>query len=177
MQNLTITLLLTICPCSLPEKHHGSYQVPSENSCIKVPTIATNQVSQMQKSPQTADFRANKKPPADKISFINRWCLIWRRRRDSNPRTALTAYALSRGTSYSHLSTSPYKVFCHPAAIYHRMGPLSVIQLCVSIFSRDERKWPRGWDSNPRGLAPKRFSRPPRYDRFDTSRLITQALL
>ena len=31
--------------------------------------------------------------------------------------------------------------------------------------------WRRGWDSNPRGLTPKRFSRPPRYDRFDTSPL------
>ena len=29
--------------------------------------------------------------------------------------------------------------------------------------------WRRGRDSNPCGLAPKRFSRPPRYDRFDTS--------
>ena len=29
--------------------------------------------------------------------------------------------------------------------------------------------WRRRWDSNPRGLAPKRFSRPPRYDHFDTS--------
>ena len=27
----------------------------------------------------------------------------------------------------------------------------------------------RGWDSNPRVLADKRFSRPPRYDHFDTS--------
>ena len=26
----------------------------------------------------------------------------------------------------------------------------------------------RGWDSNPRALADKRFSRPPRYDHFDT---------
>ena len=26
-----------------------------------------------------------------------------------------------------------------------------------------------GWDSNPRALADKRFSRPPRYDHFDTS--------
>ena len=26
----------------------------------------------------------------------------------------------------------------------------------------------RGWDSNPRALSDKRFSRPPRYDRFDT---------
>ena len=29
--------------------------------------------------------------------------------------------------------------------------------------------WRRGRDSNPCGLSPKRFSRPPRYDRFDTS--------
>ena len=28
--------------------------------------------------------------------------------------------------------------------------------------------WRRRRDSNPRGLTPKRFSRPPRYDRFDT---------
>ena len=27
--------------------------------------------------------------------------------------------------------------------------------------------WRRKRDSNPRGVAPKRFSRPPRYDRFD----------
>ena len=27
----------------------------------------------------------------------------------------------------------------------------------------------RGWDSNPRALSDKRFSRPPRYDHFDTS--------
>ena len=27
----------------------------------------------------------------------------------------------------------------------------------------------REWDSNPRALSDKRFSRPPRYDRFDTS--------
>ena len=27
--------------------------------------------------------------------------------------------------------------------------------------------WRKVWDSNPRGREPKRFSRPPRYDRFD----------
>ena len=27
--------------------------------------------------------------------------------------------------------------------------------------------WRRVWDSNPRDIAVKRFSRPPRYDRFD----------
>ena len=30
-------------------------------------------------------------------------------------------------------------------------------------------KWRRGRDSNPCGVSPKRFSRPPRYDHFDTS--------
>ena len=29
--------------------------------------------------------------------------------------------------------------------------------------------WRRGRDSKPCGVAPKRFSRPRRYDRFDTS--------
>ena len=29
--------------------------------------------------------------------------------------------------------------------------------------------WRSRWDSNPRALADKRFSRPPRYDHFDTA--------
>ena len=29
--------------------------------------------------------------------------------------------------------------------------------------------WRSRWDSNPRGREAKRFSRPPRYDRFDTA--------
>ena len=29
--------------------------------------------------------------------------------------------------------------------------------------------WRRAWDSNPRGVAAQRFSRPPRYDHFDTA--------
>ena len=35
----------------------------------------------------------------------------------------------------------------------------------------------RGWDSNPRALADKRFSRPPRYDHFDTSPCMIKQLL
>ena len=38
--------------------------------------------------------------------------------------------------------------------------------LFFKSFSLNKR---RGWDSNPRALADKRFSRPPRYDHFDTS--------
>ena len=36
-----------------------------------------------------------------------------------------------------------------------------------SSFLRMRRFWRREWDSNPRDVAVKRFSRPPRYDRFD----------
>ena len=45
-----------------------------------------------------------------------------------------------------------------------------------TLFLRTQKKrkalclpfaWRRKRDSNPRGLSPKRFSRPPRYDRFD----------
>ena len=43
---------------------------------LKTPAIATRQTPQMQESPVLLDFRANKKPPVDKISFINRWYLI-----------------------------------------------------------------------------------------------------
>ena len=37
--------------------------------------------------------------------------------------------------------------------------------------------WRRKRDSNPRGLAPKRFSRPPRYDRFDIPAYVSILLL
>ena len=38
-----------------------------------------------------------------------------------------------------------------------------------SVFSSHFcENWRRVWDSNPRGREPKRFSRPPRYDRFDS---------
>ena len=40
------------------------------------------------------------------------------------------------------------------------------------MFKRDSL-WRRKRDSNPRGLSPKRFSRPPRYDRFDIPPFIT----
>ena len=48
--------------------------------------------------------------------------LKWRRRRDLNPRTVLPVYTLSRRTSWA-----------------------TWVLLRIKI-------WPRGWDSNPRGL-------------------------
>ena len=35
------------------------------------------------------------------------------------------------------------------------------------LIMRD--KWRSGWDSNPRGIAPKLISSQPRYDHFDTT--------
>ena len=53
--------------------------------------------------------------------------------------------------------------------IFH-IEAMSCIDHCVSIFNLVSLTYERrGWDSNPRALADKRFSRPPRYDHFDTS--------
>ena len=68
----------------------------------------------------------------------------WRRRRDLNPRDTFAPYSLSRG------APSPLGYFSKGCCLYKKM-------------------WRRGWDSNPRALSDKRFSRPPRYDHFDTS--------
>ena len=97
-----------------------------------------------------------------------------------NPRAALTTYSLSRGAPSASLGTSPN---C-PTYIFLRLFLLNSQSMCnynslflilSSTFSKtfqvfspllDKR---REWDSNPRALADKRFSRPPRYDHFDIS--------
>ena len=53
-----------------------------------------------------------------------------------------------------------------------RLRPPRVRILCIAKKfppGGENSFWRRVWDSNPRGREPKRFSRPPRYDRFDTS--------
>ena len=53
-----------------------------------------------------------------------------------------------------------------PAAIHHR--PVRILSYAKQkSTTRVLFVWRRQRDSNPRGVAPKRFSRPPRYDRFD----------
>ena len=71
----------------------------------------------------------------------------------------LTTYSLSRGapsTSWVLLQKS-WKT------------------ILPSVLSPEAQR--RGWDSNPRALADKRFSRPPRYDHFDTSPLVSSCCL
>ena len=79
-----------------------------------------------------------------------------RRRRDLNPRAAINDLHPFQGCPFSLLGTSAK----------YRCLNISYIIFNWQAFLPVQR---RGWDSNPRALADKRFSRPPRYDHFDTS--------
>ena len=105
-----------------------------------------------------------------------------------NPRAALTTYSLSRGAPSASLGISPNKncsivlyitrcyayhflniSFLHTQNCYqqlflHTMAYKKTTRINLVVFIKR-----RGWDSNPRALSDKRFSRPPRYDHFDTS--------
>ena len=86
-----------------------------------------------------------------------------RRRRDLNPRAAINDLLPFQGSPFGQLG---YFSLCRGSS------KKSVDSICVSsayILCQIKIKKRRGWDSNPRALADKRFSRPPRYDHFDTS--------
>ncbi len=87
--------------------------------------------------------------------FLFQFFRTERRRRDLNPRAAVNDLHPFQGCPFGQLG-----YFSELFIIIH-LPPIYQIQLCI-----DER---RGWDSNPCALADKRFSRPPRYDHFDTS--------
>ena len=73
------------------------------------------------------------------------------------------------------MGTSPFQAVCRQCGCTRRSKVLCVtagrtetgdgssVSLPLALL------WRRGWDSNPRALSDKRFSRPPRYDHFDTS--------
>ena len=98
-----------------------------------------------------------------------------RRRRDLNPRAAVNDLLPFQGSPFGQLgyfSKLPYLFYLVLAKT--TIGIISYLfsfvkrffDLFFKSFSLNKR---RGWDSNPRALADKRFSRPPRYDHFDTS--------
>ena len=86
-----------------------------------------------------------------------------------NPRAAINDLHPFQGCPFSHLGyfskcLNQYLLFIlYTDDLLHRYCK-SLFTLTASVFSQR-----RGWDSNPRALADKRFSRPPRYDHFDTS--------
>ena len=71
-----------------------------------------------------------------------------------NPRAAVNDLLPFQGSPFGQLG------------YFSTVARIAFILYYHMIFSCNER---RGWDSNPRALADKRFSRPPRYDHFDTS--------
>ena len=84
---------------------------------------------------------------------------VERRRRDLNPRAAINDLHPFQGCPFSLLGTSPrLNLICGGCRFLYFVW-----------FRNPFVRKRRGWDSNPRALADKRFSRPPRYDHFDTS--------
>ena len=81
-----------------------------------------------------------------------------RRRRDLNPRAAINDLHPFQGCPFNLLGTSPIKLIHRTILSCHLEKRLA--ERCLQR---------REWDSNPRALSDKRFSRPPRYDHFDTS--------
>ncbi len=73
-----------------------------------------------------------------------------------NPRAAINDLHPFQGCPFGQLG---YFSKCS------RINPLYLLYL-NKVWSYLQR---RGWDSNPCALSDKRFSRPPRYDHFDTS--------
>ena len=71
-----------------------------------------------------------------------------------NPRAAINDLLPFQGSPFGQLG------------YFSTVARIAFILYYHMIFSCNER---RGWDSNPRALADKRFSRPPRYDHFDIS--------
>ncbi len=125
---------------------------------------------QLQRLAVSVPDGARRCPPRERFGFIEPHTaktkrqalpvlLFWRRRRDLNPRASCPTYTLSRGASSPLEYFSKVKMFLK----YSFSGRI------VTKLSALSKVWRREWDSNPRGLAPKRFSRPPRYDRFDIS--------
>ena len=87
---------------------------------------------------------------------------LWRRQRDSEP---------SRASSASIRPPLPWVAIDLMWIPYLRIEgashPHSSISKRNPPLGRIPFLWRRQRDSNPRGRKPKRFSRPPRYDRFD----------
>ena len=88
-----------------------------------------------------------------------------------NPRAAINDLLPFQGSPFGQLgyfSKLPYAIASHffqkRFILYRVVFHLS--RTFLNYFHSQQR---REWDSNPRALADKRFSRPPRYDHFDIS--------
>ena len=105
-----------------------------------------------------------------------------------NPRAATNDLLPFQGSPFGQLG-----YFSKMPAYYTRYTFLthsSFVVICLNLLScacapsrktkgspfNSELPKRRGWDSNPRALSDKRFSRPPRYDHFDISPYVVVCL-
>jgi hypothetical protein len=101
-------------------------------------------------------------------------CFGKRRRRDLNPRAVISDLLPFQGSPFNHLGTSAQSTVPESTSLICGL-PLKLFpavflrSACVPLSRAAIKANRRGWDSNPCALTDKRFSRPPRYDRFDTS--------
>ena len=94
-----------------------------------------------------------------------------------NPRAAINDLLPLQGSPFGQLgyfSKLPYAIalvyFFARSVLYY----IALFFFCQELFRLFSKSFfvlnkRREWDSNPRALADKRFSRPPRYDHFDIS--------
>ena len=93
-----------------------------------------------------------------------------------NPRAAINDLLPFQGSPFGQLgyfSKLPYAIalvyFFTRSVLYY----IALFFFCQELFRLFQNLFilnkRREWDSNPRALADKRFSRPPRYDHFDIS--------
>ena len=97
-----------------------------------------------------------------------------RRRRDLNPRAAINDLLPFQGSPFGQLgyfSKLPYAIasFFHQKRFILYRVVFVLSRTFLTFFKSYFLNKRREWDSNPRALADKRFSRPPRYDHFDIS--------
>ena len=91
-----------------------------------------------------------------------------------NPRAAINDLLPFQGSPFGQLgyfSKLPYAIasfFYQKRFILYRVV-FVLSRTFLTFFKSYFLNKRREWDSNPRALADKRFSRPPRYDHFDIS--------
>ena len=91
-----------------------------------------------------------------------------------NPRAAINDLHPFQGCPFSHLGYfSMHRMYALRIILMSIKVDADICRIFTAVYSiiLSWRRYlqRRGWDSNPRALADKRFSRPPRYDHFDTS--------
>ena len=91
-----------------------------------------------------------------------------------NPRAAINDLHPFQGCPFSHLGYfSMHRMYALRIILMSIKVDADICRIFTAVYSiiLSWRRYlqRRGWDSNPRALADKRFSRPPRYDHFDIS--------